>query len=275
MKKSLMLLLVFVLVTACANAAWAAPVAVGVAPNKIDVGFNFKGADLSVSGTVPEGSDVYVKVASPFDSVLQLNKKGRVGPFWMNVENVDVTAVPKLYQVFSSAPLGNLPPDLSQQYGLTPGFDPVYQNALVAKHGEEGSARLGQREANVYVDSLVNIYQKSGLYAVKENSAMVNGSRFEVNVQLPPNIPQEDCEVTVYAVNNGVLVDQQSVSLPVGSVGLLSWLNHEAVYDGPNYGFMAVLIALVFGTGIALLFGYLESLITGDKTVGLDAGAGH
>lgn len=275
MKKSVVLLLVLVLVVACASVAWAGPVDVSVWPDKIDVGLNFKGADLSVSGTVPEGSDVYVKVVSPFDSVLQLSQKGRVGLFWMNIENVNVTKVPKLYQVLSSAPLDNLPSEFGIQYGLMTDFDPVYQNALVTKHGEEDSVGLSQREADVYVDSLVNIYKKSGLYAVDENAVMVNGSRFEASVPLPPNMPQEECEVTVYAVKNGVLVDKQSVPLQVGSIGLVSWLNHEAIYDGPNYGFMAVFIALACGTGIALLFSYLERLLTGDKTKGFDAGASH
>lgn len=48
-------------------------------------------------------------------------------------------------------------------------------------------------------------------------------------------------------------------SFNVETVGIVKWLNSLAIYDGPAYGFMAVLIALLVSAAIAFLFIFLKN----------------
>ena len=275
MKKHIYLIFGLLMFLFCVSPVWAQDSSVSVYPDRVDIGLNFKGTDLVVSGTVPGGSDVYLKVASPNDSVLQLSKKGKVSLFWMNVENTNVTNVPKLYQVVTSNPLSQMPLDLQNQLGLDQGFSQVYATGKVLKHSEKGSEVLSTEDSDNYIKSLIDIYKKSNLYSIRENVVKVDGEKFNTIVSLPPNIPQEASKITVYAIKDGKLISFSSVPFKVSGVGLVKWLNREAIYNGPMYGYIAVLIALACGIGIALIFNYIDNILSGGTKTGFDPGASH
>lgn len=275
MKKIIFLMLGLMLALTCASAAQAGGAGLDVFPGRVDIGPDFNGAELTITGEAPMGSDIYIKVSSPDDSVLELNRKGKVWLFWMNVENTTVTDVPKLYLVLSSAPLDSAPADLRTKLGISGDFSYIYSRAVVKKHTENGSVKLPKESADSYVSALVDIYRKSGLYGIKEKAVSVKDGKFTAKVMLPPNIPHEKCSVTAYAVKDGVLLDNASDSFSVAGVGLVRWLSRESIFYGPEYGFMAVLIALAFGAGIAVLFSKIESMLGKGKNTGFSAGAGH
>ncbi|GBF33276.1 transmembrane protein co-occuring with sulfite exporter TauE/SafE [Desulfocucumis palustris] len=275
MKKILLVILALTFAMSFSGLALAQDPGIRVSPANIDIGMNFKGADLDITGNVPRGADIFIKVSSPNDLRLELDKKGKVGPFWMNVENTTVTNVPKLYQIISSKPLAELSGDIKKQTGIDQTFGPIYAWAKVEKHSDDGLVELPADKAKTYISALVDIYRKSGLYAVNENAVSINGDRFNARVKLPPNIPQEKCTVTVYAVKDGRIVDTSLVPFNVASVGMVRWFNSEAIYDGPQYGFIAVMLALAFGTAVAFLFSYLENILSGGKTTGFNPGASH
>jgi len=230
-----------------------------VSPDKVDVGLNFEGTTLNISGSVPDNAGVYIKVSSPNDSILNLSKKGKVNLFWMNIENTSVTKVPKLYQIFSSRPLSDLTEDLQGELGIDQNFSAVYQTAEVSKHGESGSITLEKSEAKEFISSLVTIYKKSGLYSFNESTVQVNDGRFSADLQLPANIPQEKCDVTVYFIKDGKVIGTSNQTFNVETAGIVKWLNNLAIYDGPSYGFMSVIIALIVGAAIAFLFIFMEN----------------
>lgn len=275
MKKIIFLILGLILVLTYASVAHAGEVGLDVSPGRVDIGPDFNGADLTITGEAPGGSDIYIKVASPDDSVLELNRKGKVGPFWMNVENTTVTEVPKLYLILSSAPLDSAPADLSTKLGISGDFSYIYSRAVVKKHTENESVKLPKESADSYVSALINIYREGGLYGIKENAVSVKDGKFTAKVMLPPNIPQEMCSVTAYAVRDGVLLGSASASFSVTGVGLVRWLSRESIFFGPEYGFLAVMIALAFGAGIAVLFGKIENMLGKGKNTGFSAGAGR
>jgi hypothetical protein len=243
-------------------------------PDIIEIGSTFNGTRMTISGNVPEGSDVYIKIASPADSVLQLDKKGKVGLFWMNVENSVVKNIPRLYQVVSSTPLAGLSPALTREMGISPDFSDVFAGAVAVRHvGDSVTTLTGDRAVD-YFKAMTDIYKQNHLYDVKENGVKITGGQYEAGFYLPPNIPQEKCTVTVYAVHNGQITSSVSAPFKVTGIGLVRWLSREAIYDGPEYGFLAVIIALGFGAAVAFLFSYLEGLISGKKAE-FGAGGGH
>ncbi|AFQ45631.1 TIGR02186 family protein [Desulfosporosinus meridiei] len=230
-----------------------------VSPEKVEVGLRFQGTTLNISGIVPDDAGVYIKVISPNDAILDLSKKGKVSLFWMNVENVSVTKVPKLYQILSSRPLGDLTVDQKKVLGIDQDFSTVYQTAEVTKHTDSGSIRLEKFEAKDFVSSMISIFKKGGLYSLNESAVKVKDDRFETSLELPANIPQEECDVTVYFIKDGKIIGTCSKTFNVETVGIVKWLNNMAIYEGPFYGFMSVMIALVVGSVIAFLFIFIDN----------------
>ncbi|KUO73221.1 MAG: hypothetical protein APF81_13970 [Desulfosporosinus sp. BRH_c37] len=259
MKRLAVVLVLLWLMFSFASQAMAAENKLTISPGKVDVSLNFKGTTLNISGSVPDNAGVYIKVSSPNDSILDLSKKGKVSMFWMNVENTSVTKVPKLYQVLSSRPLSDLPEDLQEKLGINQNFSVVFQAAEVRKHSESGSVKLEKSEAKEFISSLVTIYKKARLYGLNESAVQVNDGHFNASLQLPANTPQEKCNVTVYFTKGGEVIGTSNGFFNVETVGIVKWLNNEAIYDGPTYGFLAVMIALMVGAAIAFLFICLEN----------------
>lgn len=247
---------------------------INIDPDIIEIGSTFNGTPITISGTVPEGSDVFVKIASPYDSVLQLDKKGKVGLFWMNVENTVVKNVPKLYQIVSSTPLAGVNPVLAKEMGVSPDFSDAFVKAVAVRHAGENSSTLTGDSAVDYFKAMTDIYKQNHLYDVKENAIKIKDGQYEASFYLPPNIPQEKCAVTVYTVKNGQITSSVTSPFRVDGIGMVRWLSREAIYDGPEYGFLAVMIALGFGAAVAFMFSYLEGLISGKKAE-FGAGGGH
>ena len=276
MKRLAVVLLGLTFLCSFASLGMAAENKLTVSPNKVDVGLNFKGTTLNISGPVPDNAGVYIKVGSPNDSILDLSKKGKVSLFWMNVENTYVTMVPKLYQVLSSRPLSELTEDLQGKLGIDQNFSAVYQTAEVSKHSESGSVKLEKSQAKEFISSLVSIFKKAGLYGLNESAVQITDGQFNASLLLPANVPQEKCNVTVYFINGGKVIGTSNESFYVESVGIVKWLNNLAIYDGPTYGFMSVMIALIVGTAIAFLFIFLEnrknSHMTAEKLMNMEGG---
>lgn len=248
-----------------------------VSPDTVEVGLGFAGTTLNISGTVPDEADVYIKVSSPNDAMLDLSKKGKVSLFWMNVENTSVTKVPKLYQVLSSRPLSDLSEDLQNKLGIDQNFSAVYQGAEVDLHKETGPVTLEKSEAKEFISSLVKIYKKSGLYGLNEGAVQVEDGHFDTSLQLPAKIPQEKCDITVYYIKDGAVIETSNQSFSIETVGIVKWLNDLAIYDGPSYGFLSVMIALMVGAAIAFLFIFFESRKNphASKESLMNTGGGH
>lgn len=237
-------------------------------PRSVQIGLNFNGSEITVSGRSPEGAQIYVKVSSPADSIIEMNKKGKVGIFWLNTEKIRETEVPKLFHIISSAPLIQVPAELRKELGLDGDFTEIYSRAIISKHREGGWTPVTGEEARKYIEASVNINRKNGLYYIGENSVLVEDGKFSGKLNLPPGIPQETCNVTVYAIRDGTLLDTKTGSFDVSSAGVVKWLNRMAVYDGPSYGIIAVVFALVCGMLTTALFNYTESFLGDNKKPG-------
>lgn len=259
MKRRAVILLSILCLLIFAGQGMAAESQIAVSPDKVSVGLNFKGADLAISGDVPDNAQVCIKVTSPNDGILDLSKKGKVSLFWMNVENISVTNVPKLYQVFTSQPLTEVPENLQRELGIDKNYSAVYAGAEVKKHSDSGALTLGKSEAGEFVNSMVGLFSEGGLYGIHERGVQTGEGRFKADLKLPANIPQEECQVTVYFLKEGQVMGTSAKTFKVETTGVVKWLNDLAIYDGPAYGYMSVLIALLVGSAIAFLFIFLDN----------------
>ncbi|MEW5897912.1 MAG: TIGR02186 family protein [Bacillota bacterium] len=254
------LLLVFTL-SVGAPPALAAGVTVDVEPKQIEVGLDFAGQVVDISGTVPPGSDVLITLASPARNV-NLSRKGKVGFLWMNVAKAEVEGVPKMYQIYTSGKIGDLPPALQAKTGVDPEFRTV-RNACTVKEISGNRERiLKGEEGKEYFDALVKMYRRDHLYVVGEGAVRTDGNRFRVSVPLPPAVAFGETLVSVYAVDakNGEILGEGKGSFAVRAVGLAGLERAAAKTNGPLYGMLAIYIALAAGLVIDLLFNYLNKL---------------
>jgi hypothetical protein len=246
-----------------APAAFSGEVSFSLSPPVIDMGLNFNGAELAITGTAPAGSDIYLKIVSP-PRKEKLNKKGRVAFFWMNVTQADVENIPKMYQIYSSAPISLLPPDLQKETGVDTGFSAVVRQAEITEKRGDRVSNLTGEEGKDYLDTLIGLYTKKGLYTVRENAVATRDEgekrKFTLNVALPAETAHGTTTVTAYAVKDGRLAGESTGTFTARPAGIAGWVLRMAKLEGPVYGTFAVFIALLAGVAIDLLFTNIERL---------------
>lgn len=232
-------------------------------PGVINVGPRFHGATLEITGTAPAGSDIYLKIISP-PRKERLNKKGRVGFLWMNIAQAEVDNIPKMYMVYSSAPLERLSSDLQEKIGIDPYFTAVRGQVIITEKREGKSKTLTGEEGKEYLDALIGMYQKRGLYVIGESAITTrienNLTSFTLKVPLPAEVAQGTSTVTVYAVKDGKITAESSGTFTVQPAGIVGVVRKLAKMEGPLYGTLAVFIALIAGVAIDFLFSSLEKL---------------
>ncbi|MEW6448520.1 MAG: TIGR02186 family protein [Bacillota bacterium] len=243
----------FVLLFAVINAACAE---IGARPESVKVGLGFSGSIVTVTGTVPAGSDVCLRVISPPVRV-PLNRQGKVAVFWMSVQKTIVEGVPKLYHVYTSSSVKDLPVSLRKQII---GYRDATVQAKVTEKKEGEEYVLPAGEAQPFVKSLVELYEKKGLYAINEGKIKIENGRFTADVAVPVGTPQGRIEVTSFFIKNGRVVAQKETSFDVQSVGLVRWLRQLSGTDGPVYGGLAVMIALFAGAAVGMAFSFIDRL---------------
>ena len=102
MKKSLAIVIISL---ACVSwypgaAPAAADLEVIVQPQTIQIGGNYNGTQISVSGEAPSNADILIRVKGETENY-KLKKKGRaLGVLWMNLASVDISNVPNLFLLF-------------------------------------------------------------------------------------------------------------------------------------------------------------------------------
>lgn len=255
-KKLVLLLLVAAAVLLPAASAGAGGLDLAVSPGQVDIGLNFKGVLLEISGNAPPGSDIYLKVESP-PGTMALNRKGKVGPFWMTVDNVKAENMPKIYEVFTSGSLAELPQRAKDQMAIGSGYSYLKERARVTRKHETVKEELSPDDAGVYLDGLIKIYEKKGYYVINEGGLKIENGRFRATVQVPSGIPPGQTKITAYAVQGDRVVAGEEFPLQVNSTGLVRWVRTEATTNGPFYGLIAVIVALIVGLATGTLFNSL------------------
>ncbi|RJQ28115.1 MAG: hypothetical protein C4589_07090 [Peptococcaceae bacterium] len=253
------------------QAAVAGPLVLDTEINNIDVGMNFNGSQIKFSGQAPEGSAIFLKVLSP-DKKVGLSKQGRKGPVWLTVETVQLSRMPGMFQVMSSGKIGDLPPALQQEIGIEPGYPALKKTAEVTSKRDEKTVALPPEEATEFIDGLVRINEKKGLYRYEENAIQVSDSSFKGTINIPPDVPRGESKIYAYAIKDGEITGTAVKDFKVNSVGLVQSLNIMAQQNAVAYGIMAVVVALGAGLLVSAAFKEINRIIFKDDS---SVGAHH
>lgn len=244
---------IFVIILCCSGLAVApagfagadTSAALTVSPYVMNVGTFFSGGQITISGEIPAAQDVVVEIIGPQINSL-FDVKGRIGPFWMTREKVDLENAPALYLLLM--PSG---PEWAQKApGLNLGIDNLRQQIGIAR---------AETAPDVIFRMFVKLKRSEKLYGevpgAVSYAADENGRRrFTATCRLPSSTAVGKYSVKATPISNGQAGPELSADLTVQQVGFVEMVDRLASNRRLTYGVAAVLIALFAGAVMGFLF---------------------
>ena len=217
-----------------------------VKPAEIQVGPFWGGEMVRVEGLVAADAKVVVLVRGQGREET-FNRKGRVGPIWVNTGKVHVSGVPSLFLRFTSGALKSF----------------LGREAIEKHQLDEASIRHQmriepERDHDLILANWLTLKARDGTFAIVRDGVRMGapgpaGVPYSVEFSWPKKAPPGPYEVSVYECCNQEVTRSASIPLPVVKVGFPAWLSGIAADRAALYGVVAVLAAALAGFGIDFL----------------------
>jgi len=253
-------------------AAQTSALSVKISPETIQMGAFYSGAKMRIEGTAPAGSQVLVVIRGEENDEI-FNKKGRVGPIWVNTDKIHVAFTPSLFLSFSAADVTTLlDPTSIETYQLD---EQAIKNRLACRshckcspttrhHTSSGAiaqcagVELDPQYRELIASSYLALKSREGRYQTRLNAVrMVEGteddSRYSVDLDWPRSAPPGSYQVEVYACRNRAVAARTTAVLRVVEVGFPAQMAALSSGHPLSYGIIAVLAAILAGFAIDAL----------------------
>ncbi len=214
-------------------------------PNLVSIGPFFGGTTLSLSGTVPQDSQVAVVMRGPLSNLEFKQKRRTLGVFWMNQGKVVFRGVPSVYMVHTSPGLAEASPGQAKF-----GYEAVERAVQITPEAEK----------DFLFREFVKLKEESGLYAEKTGTVEFGPAKggqktFHTTLVISSQMPTGDYQVRVMALEGRRVLAESTEHLKVQESKSLQKLSNLAKNHGLLYGILAVFIAIGAGLLMDLLFG--------------------
>ncbi len=249
--KSLLLTLAALLASSAGRARAAGPT-VKLTPEVIRMGAFYSGEWMRISGLASPGSKVIVVLRGPRTEEV-FNRKGRVGPIWINVGKVHISGVPSLFLCYSSEPVERLlGRDEIERRQLD---DSAIERQMIVTPKEMDHPDV--RTNYIELKTEDNVYRviSNGL---KMGASTPEGVPYSVQLHWPRRAPPARYEIRVYECRDGNLVGRTTAQLDVIKIGFPATMAALATSHPSAYGIGAVLIAALAGFGMDFLVSLLR-----------------
>ncbi len=229
-----------------AATAWSgAPYELAVDPSLMDVDAFFSGGQVTISGEIPAADEVAIEVTGPEVSQLY-DVKGRIGPFWMTREKVQLENTPDLYMLL--LPQGK---DWEQAAGAM-GLGVAHLKQQIAI----GPSELPSEDI---FTMFLSLKSSEGLYGEAPGAVMYTAGaggrkRFAASYRFPSSTQAGTYTVKATCIENGTGVRELSQTVTVRETGFVKLVNELASTHRLTYGILAVVIALLAGSITGVVF---------------------
>ncbi|MDD3311425.1 TIGR02186 family protein [Pseudodesulfovibrio sp.] len=219
-----------------ASLALAAGTDLTIRPNLVTIGTSFNGAQLTVTGHVPEGDSAVIRLMGEPQHRTFRQKGKALGVLWMNLKTVELRGVPDVFLM---------------------GTDGVAQ--VNWEHSDLGFQSIKGDADDLIFDEFIKLMERDGFYEV-ENGVVAyepadNGERpFKATLAIPSAMHQGVYRVEVLAVKDGRVADVAARELHTRLTGLPEFLSAFAFDHSLLYGVAAVIIAILAGLAMSLIF---------------------
>jgi uncharacterized protein (TIGR02186 family) len=216
-------------------------------PAQVHVSTFYQGTDVHVSAKVGE-CDGAVLLLTAGEEEETLNRKGRVAGIWLNVAQVTVSHVPRVYILGTSDKLENIcSPEVQRELGL--GEESLREQLKFTCEkpltGSEFDEFLKLKVDNGTYNMNVKVELVSTGSGQKELSAIL---------PVPPTVPPGNYTVLLYCFKDGKPVKRGSAELSIVRVGLARVMASLAYSEPAVYGVVAIVVAMIVGIGMGLIF---------------------
>jgi putative transmembrane protein Alph_Pro_TM len=243
-------------------------VSLKLSPGQVRMGAFYNGSRMRIEGTAPAGSRVLVVIRGEEKDEI-FNRKGRVGPIWLNTDKVHITNVPALFLSYGSDDVRSLLDGaVVDQYQVDEAAIKqrmscrVHCKCTLTKTHSAGSKHLActgvepdARDGELLRANYLKLKADEGSYqtfprAVRMAADAAGGARYSLEFLWPRKAPPGTYQVAVYAVRNRAIIAQAGTQLPVVEVGFPAFMARLASEHPWFYGLLAVVAAVVAGFGI-------------------------
>ncbi len=210
--------------------------------------------ELTITGTIPENSQIVLKIVGPNRSY-RLNKSGKgLGFLWLPVGHAEVRDIPGMYVILSSARIADvIPPAARQAAGLVPGFTEVFGLCKVHFEKDPPRAEIGALN-QAYISGMIQILKDKGLYHESNDGISISACQFTAKLLHPTAAPLGEYKVFCYGIAEGKVQLLTQGSFLVESEGIVAWLARQAQGGAMVYGILAAVVAVVAGLLAGLIF---------------------
>jgi hypothetical protein len=243
-------------------------VSLRLSPEQVRMGAFYNGARVRIEGTAPAGSRVLVVIRGEEKDEI-FNRKGRVGPIWLNTDKVHVTNAPALFLSYGSDDVRSLLDGaVVDQYQVDEAAIKkrmscrVHCKCALTKTEPAGSKHLActgvepdARDGELLRTNYLKLKADEGSYqtfprAVQIAADASGGARYRLEFLWPRKAPPGTYQVEVYAVRNRAIIARAGTRLPVVEVGFPAFMASLAGEHPWFYGLIAVVAAVIAGFGI-------------------------
>ncbi|WP_300156876.1 TIGR02186 family protein [Solidesulfovibrio sp.] len=244
MRRPLLVAVLTAMLAAASGAALAESLPpLAVSPQAVAIDSLYNGEDLTVTGQVPAGSQVVVRLSGE-PRTFRMKEKGRVlGVLWMNTDKVSFSGAPSVFLVAASkdAPAGDV---------ASLGVPGLAKAIKVETHDPDPSALTAeflrfQKAEKLYLENAGQVTLGPDAGDMRPFSAVL---------RLPSRLSPGAYSVEVLALRDGAVAASAAASVNASFVGAPAFLADMAFGHGTLYGVLASIIAILGGLVIGQIF---------------------
>ncbi|APZ44262.1 TIGR02186 family protein [Acidihalobacter ferrooxydans] len=251
MKKLLFVLLAF-LIPAAAWAQNGDALVSDMTSDHVDISARYTGDSILLFGAMSTPGQIIVKVRSP-EQGIALEKKGQVGPFWLSQGKHNITGIPGLYYLLSSAPIDRILPAAARAAnGLN------LSDALAGMTVTPTPATSTDRQT--LIDAVLKLEQSRHYYVTDPRAVKIQASRlYSTSIKLPAQLPLGKYQVDIYLVHNGQVVATQHRTIEVNEVRVEHWISSVAANRPWLFGVVFTASMMLIGLFLGVVLGRKKS----------------
>lgn len=225
--------------------------AVKIEPNVVLMGATYNGASVSLTGEVPQDTEVLVRFSGNITDGTFLEKGRVLGILWMNTNTVTLHHIPKTYLLFTSSAITASSLNDDQKWlDLGLGFNALKSEASIMPEDMDMDKQFGE---------FLKLKTHEGLYGIHENTVTYTAAgqemkAFQCDLTIPCAVPSGEYTVTTFFLKNGKMLDKNEQQLKIKETGLPELINTLAFDHSVIYGILSVLIAIGAGFITGLFF---------------------